>query len=388
VIGRHKAGKQEEEVEGMTTQERSLQGQLIRLVRITPAHLLSWLRQPPRKCSQAIARRYGSFHHQVLGSFRCCGLFCHVEDCPAPEHPPPLALPQEAALCISERAPALTRRHRRLQGGSLAFSVFAAWISSVVMKRVLYPPPKGAQVARKRLAAVLGVPPHKLYLNEYELQLVPKVIGPREFNVGLDDVAGLPGVIETLVEDTRFMCAFPAASDGSMLEGAKGLLLYGPSGTGKTMMAKVRAWRTWHAFCPFLVLVYSWCPVAGGDSSGTLSAWTCLQSCGLVRNAAAFVRLAMAVTLLGAPPFLASRLRSKQDLVGQTRPPPEKAQACPRARSLTRPRGVAARALPTPQCRHSVAISSRKRICARVRAARRCVPHQHQRAAAPLTCHL
>ena len=73
----------------------------------------------------------------------------------------------------------------------------------------------------------------------YELQLLTQVVNPRSIDVDISDIAGLDGVIQSIVDDSLFMASVPGAGSDSMLASSKGLLLYGPPGTGKTMVAKV-----------------------------------------------------------------------------------------------------------------------------------------------------
>jgi SpoVK/Ycf46/Vps4 family AAA+-type ATPase len=145
-----------------------------------------------------------------------------------------------------------------VQALGLTISLLGSVASVMVMKWIMFPPQQGAREARKRLCHILGVNYNAMPLNEYELQLVHKVVGPKQIDTRLEDVAGLEELVTSLAEDARFLQAFASASSSSMLASSKGLLLYGPPGTGKTMIAKVcsRAAHYGVPVCYLLALIH------------------------------------------------------------------------------------------------------------------------------------
>ncbi|KAJ3224569.1 hypothetical protein HK099_008250 [Clydaea vesicula] len=82
-----------------------------------------------------------------------------------------------------------------------------------------------------------------LQLTEHEEVIATEVIHPDDINVSFKDIGGLEDVIESLQENVIYPLKFPDLySSVSVLLGApKGVLLYGPPGCGKTMLAKALA---------------------------------------------------------------------------------------------------------------------------------------------------
>lgn len=82
-----------------------------------------------------------------------------------------------------------------------------------------------------------------LDLNEYERSLLPCVIPPEDIGVKFDDIGGLDNIITDLQENVILPLTCPQLFDqyASLLQAPKGVLLYGPPGCGKTMLAKALA---------------------------------------------------------------------------------------------------------------------------------------------------
>eukprot|EP00911_Craspedida_sp_UC1_P000931 UC1_evm3s706 len=85
-------------------------------------------------------------------------------------------------------------------------------------------------------------------LDEYEALVAQDVADPDELDVGFADVGGLEATIRMLQDEIVLPFARPelfrAANSSRLLRPPKGLLLYGPPGCGKTLMAKALAKET------------------------------------------------------------------------------------------------------------------------------------------------
>ncbi|KAK4007604.1 outer mitochondrial transmembrane helix translocase isoform X2 [Daphnia magna] len=80
-----------------------------------------------------------------------------------------------------------------------------------------------------------------LQLTEYELAIASNLVDPESIPVSWNDVAGLDGVVQelhdTLILPIKSKKLFPS----QLLQPPKGILLHGPPGCGKTMVAKATA---------------------------------------------------------------------------------------------------------------------------------------------------
>ncbi|KAF2662697.1 AAA-domain-containing protein [Lophiostoma macrostomum CBS 122681] len=81
-----------------------------------------------------------------------------------------------------------------------------------------------------------------LQLTSYEQQIAMEVVAPEDIPVSFDDIGGLDSIIEDLRESVIYPLTHPILyTTSSLLSAPSGVLLYGPPGCGKTMLAKALA---------------------------------------------------------------------------------------------------------------------------------------------------
>jgi len=78
--------------------------------------------------------------------------------------------------------------------------------------------------------------------DKHEKALIPNCVSPQDIGVTYDMIGGLGEVKELLRQSVTYPLKFPHLySEGIAREAVKGVLLFGPPGTGKTMLAKAVA---------------------------------------------------------------------------------------------------------------------------------------------------
>ncbi|KAF8533247.1 P-loop containing nucleoside triphosphate hydrolase protein [Trichophaea hybrida] len=92
-------------------------------------------------------------------------------------------------------------------------------------------------------SATTGGKMEKLVLNSYEQTILTEVVAPEDIHVSFEDIGGLDPIIEELKESVIYPLTLPGlfTSTSTLLSAPKGVLLYGPPGCGKTMLARALA---------------------------------------------------------------------------------------------------------------------------------------------------
>ncbi|OAA68519.1 ATPase family aaa domain containing protein [Niveomyces insectorum RCEF 264] len=95
-----------------------------------------------------------------------------------------------------------------------------------------------------------GPRPEAMELNEYENIIALEVVPPEDIAVGFDDIGGLDDIIEELKESVIYPLTMPHlySHAAPLLAAPSGVLLYGPPGCGKTMLAKALAHESGASF--------------------------------------------------------------------------------------------------------------------------------------------
>lgn len=98
-----------------------------------------------------------------------------------------------------------------------------------------------AQEKAKQLMTDLGITAN-MKLNEYEMMIASNLVDGRSIGTSWKDIAGLEDIVEELVETVILpIQKRDLFSQSQLTQAPKGVLLHGPPGCGKTMIAKATA---------------------------------------------------------------------------------------------------------------------------------------------------
>ncbi|KAJ7205678.1 P-loop containing nucleoside triphosphate hydrolase protein [Mycena rebaudengoi] len=104
-------------------------------------------------------------------------------------------------------------------------------------------PEKKKEVKAKQMEALKRLGHGALELDEYERTVANEVIHPDDITTKFSDIGGLDSIVSSLRESIIYPLVYPNlfTSASSLLGSPKGVLLFGPPGCGKTMLAKALA---------------------------------------------------------------------------------------------------------------------------------------------------
>ncbi|KAF8349389.1 P-loop containing nucleoside triphosphate hydrolase protein [Amanita rubescens] len=108
---------------------------------------------------------------------------------------------------------------------------------------ILYPDKAHSKVKEKHKEVLERLGHGNLDLDEYERVVANEVIHPDNIDVTFSDIGGLDPIISHLREAVIYPLLYPKvfSATSSLISAPKGVLLYGPPGCGKTMLAKALA---------------------------------------------------------------------------------------------------------------------------------------------------
>ena len=166
-----------------------------------------------------------------------------------------MVLPSKLAQDVTETSKFINFKDPQVRSlllsiGTRALALFGSMAFSYILIRyaLKYMDPTYEEKKRqKELAAIIS---QKLNLpkamvnnfNEYEMCLLADLINPDDINVTWQDIGGLDHIIDNVRQTVIYPLQHPELfSQSKLLTTPKGVLLYGPPGCGKTMLAKAIA---------------------------------------------------------------------------------------------------------------------------------------------------
>jgi SpoVK/Ycf46/Vps4 family AAA+-type ATPase len=142
---------------------------------------------------------------------------------------------EEVKLAVTNAFKLQAGRQSSFSGGQI---VLTHWALDTAFGAVLkVPTPRTGRVTTRSREQLLA-----LATDKHERGLLGNLISPQDIGVSYDMIGGLEEVKALLRQSITYPLKYPRLySEGVAAEAVKGVLLFGPPGTGKTMLAKAVA---------------------------------------------------------------------------------------------------------------------------------------------------